>query len=88
MACVELRTDPSGGVQDKSILYIALLGQGSMVPLVVKLGSDVKRKHYKATGEDLRTFIDDGLSQGGPGAAAPKPCTSSTRALVARPQPR
>ena len=67
-------------------MYIALIGQGAMVPLVVKLGSDVKWKHYKATGEDLRTFIDDGLSQAAPGAAPPKTCNQVRLAHLPTPQ--
>jgi len=57
-----------------------------MVPLVVKLGSDVKWKHYKATGEDLRTFIDDGLSQASPvgGGGGPKACTPASTRVAAQ----
>lgn len=68
--------------QDHSNLYIALIGQtAAIVPLVVKLAADVKWKHYKASGEDLQTFIDDG----GPNAnssRSPKDCEHYSCELV------
>lgn len=59
------------------MLYIALIGQGALVPLAVKLAAEVKWKHYKASGEDLKTFIDDG-GVPPPARAGQKTCECSS----------
>ncbi|ORY38104.1 hypothetical protein BCR35DRAFT_51660 [Leucosporidium creatinivorum] len=60
-------------LEDDSLLWILLIGQSAqIVPHVVALAETVKRQRYKASGEELKQFIDDdGAASSGDKYATP-----------------
>ncbi|GAA6036718.1 hypothetical protein JCM8097_003445 [Rhodosporidiobolus ruineniae] len=69
--------------EDPTLLYLLLFARSpACVPAVASLAEQVKRRRYKASGEEVLLFVDDGDDEAGGGAGGKGKCTDVSLLLL------